>query len=191
LDLPENNWIKALRNGDERVFETIFRSYYERLCAYANTILKDPDEAEEMVQQTFTVLWEKRETIEVQSSVKAYLYKAVYNSSLNRIKHQKVKQAHREYYEYQGEELDYSPDNQMVGKELQLQINQAVEQMPDQCRKVFELSRFENLTYAEIAEQMNLSIKTVEKHKMKALQILRENLKDYLPLLLFLIYHKN
>lgn len=184
-------YINGLKHSNEEVYEQLFRCYYERLCNYANTILKDEDEAEEIVQSTFLALWEKRLEVDIHTSIKSYLYRVVHNTCLNRIKHQKVKQSHTEYYQHQEETLDCSASDQLVGKELQLQINKAIDMMPTQCRTVFELSRFENLTYAEIADQLQISIKTVEKHKMKALRILREQLKDYLPLLFLFLFSKN
>ncbi len=191
MHLQDTDLIPKLRKGDEAVFEMAFREYYERLCNYANTIVKDMPESEEIVQGTFLTLWEKREEIEIHTSVKSYLYRSVHNTCLNRIKHQKVKQDHYDYCQSMPEATDISASQQLIGKELELKINAAVEQMPDQCRKVFELSRFEELTYSEIAEKLEISIKTVEKHKMKALRILREELKDYLPLLLMILFSKN
>lgn len=85
---------EALHQGDRDVFGQVFNTYYERLCNYANTFLNNMDEAEEMVQGTFLTLWEKRDMIEIHTSVKSYLYQAVHNQSLNRIKHEKVRRTH-------------------------------------------------------------------------------------------------
>ena len=177
-----------MRNSDEVVFETIFRDYYERLCNYANTMINDMDEAEEMVQNTFLVLWEKRENVDIHTSVKSYLYKAVHNNCLNRIKHYKVRREYSEYSKYTTEPGLDDTSQKIIGKELEEQINLAIDSLPHKCGAVFRLSRFENLTYGEIAEQLNLSVKTVDNHMVKALRILREKLKDYLPLLLWLLF---
>lgn len=184
-------YINGLRHSNEEVYEQLFRCYYERLCNYANTIVKNDDEAEEIVQTTFLQLWEKRLEVEIHTSMKSYLYRMVHNTCLNRLKHQKVKQLHSEYCQNQTEEFGNCASSELIGKELQLQINKAIDMMPNQCKTVFELSRFENLTYSEIAEHLNISIKTVEKHKMKALKILREQLKDYLPILFLFLFSKN
>jgi RNA polymerase sigma-70 factor (ECF subfamily) len=189
--VTDSEFVAGMRKSDEAAFETVFRSYYERLCNYANTMLYDVDEAEEVVQNTFLTLWEQRDSIEIHTSVKSYLYRAVHNSCLNRIKHNKVKQMHGEHVRYNMESSVEGTSQMVIGKELEQQINAAIESMPQQCRTVFVLSRFENLTYAEIAEQLKISIKTVEKHMVKALKILRERLKDYLPLLLWLLINKN
>ena len=182
---------QALRKGDEVVFEKVFKNYYERLCNYANTFVNDMDEAEEMVQSTFLTLWEKRGSIDIHTSVKSYLYQTVHNQSLNRIKHYQVKQAHGEYVKYHADVATIDSTQNFLSEELEQLINTAIESLPPQCQTVFRLSRFENLTYAEIAEHLNVSVKTIENHMGKALRIMREQLKDYLPVLLWFLFRNN
>lgn len=191
MPLTDDKLAEALHRGDEVVFEQIFRNYYERLCNYANTIIRDMDEAEELVQGTFLTLWEKRENIDIHTSVKSYLYQAVHNQSLNRIKHSRVKMAHSDYVKYQSDHLSDDSSQYVLGEELEQQINSAIESLPPQCQTIFRLSRFENLTYAEISEQLNISVKTVENHMGKALRILREHLKEYLPVLIWFLFRNN
>lgn len=170
--------------GGITAFEMLFRTYYQPLCNYAYTFLQDREDAEEIVQSTFLMVWEKRDTLAIRTSVKPYLYAMVRNACLNVIKHEKIKQR------YAGEEIalaDRSHDavnHTIATNELEHRIKEALEELPEQCRLVFKLSRFEELKYAEIAEQLNISIKTVENHMGKALKIMREQLKDYLPLIL-------
>jgi RNA polymerase sigma-70 factor (ECF subfamily) len=149
------------------------------------------DEAEEMVQGTFLTLWEKRETIDIHTSVKSYLYQAVHNNSLNLLKHYQVRQAHSEHIKYHTDPGTDFNTQKVLGDELEQEIDAAIGSLPAQCQTVFRLSRFENLTYAEIAEQLNISVKTVENHMGKALKILRERLKDYLPILLWFLFRNN
>jgi len=191
LELLDKNIVDALRQGDEQVFETIFRTYYERLCNYANTILNDMDEAEEMVQSAFLTVWEKHDTLEIHTSVKSYLYRAVHNSCLNRVKHFKVRKTYGDSVKNQTELLHDDASQDLIGSELDAIVANAIDSLPDQCRLVFKLSRFENLTYAEIAEQLGISVKTVENHMVKALKVLREKLKDYLPVLIWLLFMRN
>jgi RNA polymerase sigma-70 factor (family 1) len=191
VPLIGNELAEALQKGDEVVFEKIFKDYYERLCNYANTMMNDMDEAEEMVQSTFLTLWEKRENIDIHTSVKSYLYQAVHNQSLNRIKHYQVRRAHNEHLKYHSDVLTDDSSQHVLGEELEQQINAAIESLPPQCQTVFRLSRFENLTYAEISEQLNISVKTIENHMGKALRILRERLRDYLPVLLWFLFRNN
>ncbi len=171
---------------DERAFEELFRSHYESLCRSANLLLNDADEAEEMVQNVFVTLWEKRSRLEITTSVKSYLYRSIRNASLNRIKHEKVK---REYTTEQ--ELLSAPaapaSHQLLQKELQVQISLVIASLPEQCRLIFKMSRFEEMKYAEIADELGISVKTVENQMGKALKILRTKLKDYLILIIFLI----
>lgn len=191
MELLDKNIVDALRQGDEQVFETIFRTYYERLCNYANTILNDMDEAEEMVQSAFLTVWEKHDTLEIHTSVKSYLYRAVHNSCLNRVKHYKVRKTYGDSVKNQTELLHDDASQDLIGSELDAIVANAIDSLPDQCRLVFKLSRFENLTYAEIAEQLGISVKTVENHMVKALKVLREKLKDYLPVLIWLLFMRN
>lgn len=174
--------INKFKEGDIKVFESIFSSYYKALVNYANTILNDINEAEDIVQQVYIMLWEKRSMLDVHTSFRAFLYKSVYNACLNKIKQQKVRSEYARVVqlnntiEYQNEKL--------IEKELQEKIDDTINLLPEQCRKIFKMSRFEQLKYQEIADQLGLSIKTIENQMGKALKILREQLKEYLPLLI-------
>ena len=188
--VQESEVVASFQKGDEVAFENVFKTYYPRLCSYAQTMLNDSEEAEEMVQNTFITLWENRVNMDIHTSLKSYLYRAVHNSCLNRIKHLKVRQEHSDYYKYTQEEEVESTSHMVMGNELQQQINVAIEQLPPQCKRVFSLSRFENLTYAEIAAQLDISVKAVDKQMVRALRILRTQLKEYLPLVLLLLLLK-
>jgi len=191
LELSDRIILEHLRNNDEQAFEDFFRTYYQRLCNYSNTILNDMVQSEEIVQGAFLTIWEKRESIEIHSSLKSYLYRAVYNSSLNHVKHMKVQRKHEQYFQ-NSNSLEYeNASEKLMEEELDGLIRRAVDQLPPQCQIVFKLSRFENMSYAEISSQMNISVKTVENHIVKALKILRDKLKDYLPLLLLLFINRN
>ena len=187
MDLPEIQQWNELKEGDITAFEMFFKTYYQPLCNYAYTFIQDRDEAEEIVQSAFLSVWEKRDTLDIKTSLKSYLYTMVRNTSLNVIKHEKIKQ------KYVGEAMaveDRSHEGvaqAVLSSELEDRIQMAMGVLPEQCRLVFKLSRFEELKYAEIAEQLDISIKTVENHMGKALKIMREQLKDYLPLLIVLM----
>jgi RNA polymerase sigma-70 factor, ECF subfamily len=180
VDLTEQNLYGALREGKLTAFEMIFKTYYQPLCQYAYSFLNDKDEAEEVVQSTFIIVWEKREQFEVQTSFRSYLYRMVRNACLNVIKHSHVKQAHLKFARAAGEPRHEQVSDEVLSTELELKIAEAMLTLPDQCRRVFQLSRFEELRYQEIAEQLNISVKTVENHMGKALKIMRTQLKDYL-----------
>jgi len=177
----------ALSKGDLKAYEMFFKTHYNHLCNYANTFLKDRDEAEEVVQNSFATLWEKRQTIQISGSVKSYMFSMVQNNSLNVLKHEKVKQKHVGEVLATTKEAD-TDDPEIHAVELEERIFSALQKLPEKCRMVFKLSRFEELKYAEIADKMEISIKTVENQMGKALRLMREELRDYLPLLLFLIH---
>jgi RNA polymerase sigma-70 factor (family 1) len=179
--------VSAIRQGHEPAFEQLFRTYYERLCHYADSLLKDEDEAEEMVQTVFLSIWEKRADLDITLSLKAYLYRAVHNHCLNRIKHYQVRQAHQAYTLYHQPPGYEAVTDTLYGIELAERIEQAVSRLPEQCQVVFRMSRFEELKYQEIADRLGLSVKTIENQIGKALRILRSELADYLPGLLWLI----
>lgn len=185
----DNQVLDTIKSGNENAYEMIFKSYYQPLCRYAYTFLHDKEESEEVVQSVFISLWEKRSMLDIQTSFKAYLFRMVRNSCLNVIKHEKVKKQHVAH-EMAVAEVSYNSVAEKVSaNELSLKITEAMKALPEQCRMVFQLSRFEELKYQEIADQLNISIKTVENHMGKALKIMREQLKDYLPL--FLIFIKD
>ncbi|WP_215225762.1 RNA polymerase sigma-70 factor [Echinicola shivajiensis] len=170
---------------DEKVFEVTFKSHFQALHGYACALLKDEDEAEEIVQNVFLKLWEKREKIHIETSVKAYLYQMVYRDSMNAIRHEKVKQKHQNITKYQSSSAPIQKD-EGDDSELMEELKSALQSLPEKCRKVFLLSRYESLKYQEIAERLGVSVKTVEAHMGKALKHLRVELADFLPIILFL-----
>lgn len=180
--------VTAIRQGDEKAFEQTFRKFYERLCSYACSLLKDEEEAEEVVQTVFLTIWEKKADLEITLSLKSYLYRAVHNHCLNRFKHAAVRKAHREYTEFFVSQSYESVTEVIHANELEQRIEKAVSNLPEQCQKTFRMSRFEELKYQEIADKLQISIKTVENQIGKALKILRNELADYLPSLLISMY---
>jgi RNA polymerase sigma-70 factor (ECF subfamily) len=142
------------------------------------------DVAEEIVQEVFIKLWERREELEFNSSVKSYLFRAVHNTSLNYLRHLKVREEHRQYAEERHQLLSMEYSDGLEEKELENRIWDAIGRLPEQCARIFQMSRFEGLKYREIADKLGISPKTVEVQMGKALRRLREDLKDYLPTLL-------
>ena len=175
--------------NNESEYEIIFKQYYQGLCNYANMFLKDMDNAEEIVQNIFVKLWEKKDELKLDTSLKSYLYKAVYNAALNEIKHQKIKD---NYVLMQtNTEPTIEPLSHHHLKELEKNIEKALMNLPEQCRLIFKMSRFEDLKYREIANVLNISPKTVENQMGKALRLMRENLADYLTIFFIIIYFFN
>jgi RNA polymerase sigma-70 factor, ECF subfamily len=186
VNLTDQELFKALREGDITAFEMYFKNLYQPLCNYAHSFLNDRDESEEIVQATFMSVWEKRLTLNVNTSTKSYLYAMVRNACLNMLKHEKIKQKYAVEASYRNEGYDGVMET-VTSIELEKRISYAIEKLPEQCRLVFKLSRFEELRYQEIADQLEISVKTVENHMGKALKLMREHLKDYLPTILALL----
>jgi len=173
-----------LKLGDEQAFELLFRKYYVRLCSFANKFLNDPEEAREIVQHLFAKIWENRDEIDPEDCLKAYLFKIAHNLSINRLRRKKVELKYTEvlklvYIEQQEDSVHES----LLSRELEEHIALSIEKLPVKCRRVFELSRIEGLKYREIADTLNISVKTVEAQMSKAIRSLRIELSDYLVLL--------
>ncbi|MGN6438977.1 MAG: RNA polymerase sigma-70 factor [Agriterribacter sp.] len=167
-------------------FEAIFTSFYGGLHGYACTLIRNEAAAEGIVQQVFLKLWEKRNSLSIDISVKAYLYKSVYNHCLNYIKHRQIQSVHEKYMAKQPVSLAEASESKVLGKELREHIRAAIEDLPEQCGIIFKMSRFEELKYQEIASKLGLSIKTVEAQMGKALRLMRLRLAEYLPITIVL-----
>lgn len=157
------------------------------MCAYANSFTEDLDAAEEIVQDLFVRFWEQRDTKEITTSVRAYFYSSVRNACLNQLKHLKIKEKYKQ--EQEREWMFHSTQNQddLEINELDKKIHDAINALPEGRRKIFILSRFDGLKYQEIADKLNISIKTVENQMGEALKFLRVQLKDFIVTLLVFI----
>ncbi|MCB0648644.1 MAG: RNA polymerase sigma-70 factor [Saprospiraceae bacterium] len=170
---------------DTATFEEMFELYYPALVKYAYTIVLHESDAEDLVQSVFTSFWAGKGNIKIHTSAKALLYRAVYHRSLNHLKKKKATTG-RTISEWPLD-LGAEDTDHLELHDLDSRIGDAIKKLPDQCKKVFLLSRINELKYKEIASKMGISIKTVENQMGKALQVLRRELKDYLHLLFILI----
>lgn len=190
-----SNIVDGLVIGDEETYIFLFREYYVSLCAYSRRFVGRKDIAEEIVSDTFFKIWENRTKIAINTSVKAYLFQAVCNNSLNylrRLKHEtKLEEFFREtaFENIAFEEpLDEIEVQSLLMTDINQKIEEVVSQLPEQQKKAFQLKRIEGKKTKEVAEIMGLSVKTVEMHLTKASLNLRQKLKDYLPaFLLFML----
>ena len=173
----EEQIIQGIREGNQTCFQAVFSDHYDRLCQYAFTILRDMDEAEDLVQSMFVKWWERREEIGINQTLKGYLYRTVYNLCINHLEHRQVRQKHLEHAtrEWSGEKQS----SEAFSYELEESIITAIDLLPQQCKIIFKMSRYEELKYSEIASKLGISPNTVENQISKALKILRSQLNIF------------
>ena len=169
----------GLKAGNERAFDTVYKHYYGSLFAFASQYVSASD-CEEMVQDAMMWLWENRQTIANELTLKSLLFTIVKNKCINNVSHQQVKnRVHEKLYQQfsaQFEDLDF-----YVHGELMEKLDQAIKKLPVDYRKAFEMNRFEDMTYKQIATKLDVSEKTIAYRISQALKILRIELKDFLP----------
>ena len=171
----------------EESYKECFHQYFEKLYGYAFTIVKDNAEAKDIVQLAFVKLWEKRNEVNWPGSVQSYLYTIVYRLSLNTVRDRKIRDSHHQRIASQHQEQGRNVAEQ---KEYSARIQKAIDELPPRCKEVFYKSRMEGKKYAAIAEELDISIKTVEVQIGKALKLLRERLADLIvSLLIYFIIH--
>lgn len=177
--------ITALKAGEEKVFDAVYRHYFRRLCAFCSQYVDEQEEIEEIVQETMMWLWENRSSLMADLTLKTLLFTIVKNKALNRISHFEIKRkVHQEIVEKYESEFD-NPDF-YFGNELFRLYEEALEKLPKEYREAYEMNRNHHLTHKEIAEKLNVSPQTVNYRIGQASKLLRIALKDYLPL--FILY---
>ena len=181
--------VSALNEGNILAFEYVYKTYFKDLLNYASRILGDPEASKDAVQQAYYRMWENRVTLTIAVSPRAYLYRSVYNNCLNSITHKKTI---RKYEEEQLKELYFStvvqtPEAEMIleRSEMERAIMTAVEGLPGKCREIFMLSKVDGLKNREIADQLGISLKTVEAQMTIAIKRLRKELGWLLQLFIF------
>jgi RNA polymerase sigma-70 factor (ECF subfamily) len=165
---------------DKATFEFLFRSEFKGLCFLALQFTKDYDTAREITQEAFISLWEKRDIIDLSKPVKSYLSTTVRNKCLNYLRNNK--KFNREILDIEGLLADktYDQPDRLVEEEVREKIESAIKGLPEKCREIFVLNRYENLKYQEIADRLGISVKTVETQMSKALQHMRNHLEEFI-----------
>ncbi len=186
LDVTESSadrdLLARLRGGDHGAFEAIFRQWYEPVVRSANRVLRDAGVAEELSQDVFLELWRRRESFAEDSSVAGYLMQAVRNRALNHLRHLAVQKKSVVYVEALSEPAERA-DAQAQASELHAALTLAIAELPPRTREVFVMSRERGMRYAEIAEQLGVTVKAVEANMSRALRMLRERLSAFMPTL--------
>ncbi len=167
-------------------FELLFKTEFKGMCYFSMKYVKDLDTARNIVQEAFATLWEKKDAIDTEKSIKSYLSSIVYSRSLNYLRDNK--KFNKDLLENEGISIqgDYESDSRVLTMELKESIEAAIEELPEKCREIFILSRYEHKKYQEIADLLGISIKTVEAQMSKALQHMRSRLAPYLFWLLLI-----
>ena len=178
--------LDGLKNGEETAINELFRTYFAPLCGVAHRIVQDEAVAKDIVQEVFVRLWTHRRTLRIQQSLMGYLRRSVVNAAIDH---------GRRHYEQKKASLANAPkeqlasslhaDDQTKNADLARLVEVAVSQLPERCRLVFVLSRHEELSYKEIAQRLDISVKTVENQMSKALKMLRQALQGLLSMLVF------
>jgi RNA polymerase sigma-70 factor (family 1) len=161
-------------------FEALFKQYYAPLVAYACKFVSDVDVAREIVQDFFVRFYEKRQTLTIDTSVKSYLYRSVYNCCINHINQKNIQDKHLRNMDMERTEEE-NLENEIYTVELQYRISEVINSLPAKCQRIFKMNRLEGIKNEEIAAQLKLSKRTVETQISKALKILRLKLTDYMP----------
>lgn len=193
MDLVSKEIVQKIISGDESSFERVYRYFYPRLNYFAKQYLLDAEASKNIVQDVFTELWDKRMALHKDTNLNAWLFTVTKNKSLKAISQLKSRQSYDNYIKSRQLEINYKSlsdfdTSNLMFEELQTLIESALGKLSPSCRKIFEMSRFEEKKNREIAEKLNLSIKTVEAQITKALRSLKTDLKDFLPLF-YILFH--
>ena len=174
---------------DLTAFDQIYRRYWSELFDVAYKRIHSVEKAEGIIQDLFVELWEKREQIEIRESIEAYLFGALKYRILNALRNEQVRATHLQIVRDQANTITNNLEEEIYKNDLEAAYHTQVNKLPEKCREAFELSRQEQLSFKEIALQLNVSVNTVEKHVGKALRLLRVHLKDFTFAALFIWFN--
>lgn len=167
-------------------FEDIFKSHFKDLVAYAFGILKDQQDAEDIVQEVFFSLWKRKNSLAIESTIESYLFSAVKHGCMNRFRNEKVKTSYKNSIKPEDKLINMTPYNHLINKELESLIASSLADLPSKSLKIFNMNRYDQKKYREIAEEMSISLKTVEAHISRVLKHLRLKLDRYM-IIVFII----
>lgn len=171
----ESEWVRKIRRGDGEAFAQLFDRYCQPLIDFARRYVQDTSVAENLVQDVFLAVWANRSQLDASRKMNTYLYTAVRNQALKYLRHSEVERRNAEHL---GAAVPFSktPEDERREREVAVSVHQAIDALPEKCRLIFCMNRFDRLTYAEIAEIQDISIKTVETQMGRALKSLRSHL---------------
>jgi len=179
ISLVEKVLISKLKTGDTSAFSDIFLAYYKDLVIFATRFTHDLNNAEEIVQDMFSKLWEEHESVKIDISLKSYLLKLVQNKCIDWYRHKMVIRAHNDFVIESSTKFEVDTENYILCSELQEQVDKALDMLPEPVSDAFRMNRYKGLKYHEIADILGVSVRTIEVRIGKALHLLRNCLKDY------------
>ena len=186
MDKTDMLFRKVSLQDDEEAFRILFYDFFAPLCVFAHRYLEEMETCEDIVQETFYRIWKNRKDLDIQVSARNFLITSVRNACLDLIRKQEIE---KRWIEKRLEEDTEEYEDLYTTQELESLLNQALDKLPEQIASTFRMNRFDGKTYVEIAEEKQISVKTVEAYMTRALKFLRIELKDYLPILLILYPH--
>lgn len=182
----DDELVALLKQGDRAAFTELYNRYKTQLYLHAYRVLQNDEEAKDLIQEMFTVLWAKRDDLKIKTSFESYLYSAVKNRALDFMAHQKVIDKYTAYFTSFVEEGIDADDERMMNQELIAIIQNEVNQLPKKMKQIFEMSRYEGLSYRQIAEKLGITEMTVKKQLNNASNILKPRIKMNVIFFLFL-----
>jgi RNA polymerase sigma-70 factor (family 1) len=189
MDFDDNTILmESLINGEEKAYKFLLNKFHRKLHAYALTLVNDHSMAQDIVQNVFLKTWKNRNKLNPEFSIQSFLYKSVYNEFINSYQQNKAMMLLQQKYVESMQHVVETTDDNSIERMLAI-INKEIQNLPNKCQQVFILSKKEGLTNIEIAEHLDVSIKTVEAQISKAYKILKEKLKDNYNMMLFLLFH--
>jgi RNA polymerase sigma-70 factor, ECF subfamily len=180
MEKSETILIEGIKRGDKSIYSLVFLKYYSDLVLFAHTFLRDKNSSEELVQDVFLRLWEGRDTLSIMSSLKSYLLRSVQNKCIDYLRHIKIESEYSRVILNNRIVFENDTINYLLYSDLQIHLQKALDQLPDEITRAFCLNRFEGLTFKEISKNLNIPERTVESRIAKTLGFLREKLKDFL-----------
>jgi RNA polymerase sigma-70 factor, Bacteroides expansion family 1 len=183
LKLSEEKMVTLLKAGDWLAFNSIFNTFYLQLYFHCRKYISDPEEAKDLLQNVFLRLWERRAEIEIEVSLKAYLFRSVQNECLNFIRASRPNISLSEIesgYIIPDVDRFSTPDEDAESREIEQTIDSIIETLPEQCKRIFIMSRMRGMKNKEIAKQLSVSVRTVDTQIYRALKVLKKGLKAYL-----------
>ncbi len=172
----DDELLALLQDDDQRAFKALYDRYWAPLWGYATNAMDDPNDAEDIVQELFMTLWEKRATLQINTSLKAYLYRAALNKVIDRIDRSKYKVSYIENLRRTYDQGSYTTDSKLLEKELTERFEACVSKMPPKMRTIFTLSRFDRMSHQQISDYLNISRENVNRQIKNALILLKRNL---------------